>query len=246
MISRKLYSSSRRTHTVSKRLSHSFVLVRFSFKRSALWTSHYGIEKAAALRAQPFLALRVPARDFEPEDTPYPETHAHLFLISTRKPSGISQDCYLALEPAAKEEKQTLVVNPPLPSQGKPLYVHTYPWLLEEPMLEDEGTCVKPGPHHLDEPSFRIFCRSVLEDRPRCLKLEKSQAMKLASSGGPEPVEEGWQTFSGGPANEYLNKPPWNKYDYLEFENLPIEGPPSIYKELESYERLVTEYLTAR
>ncbi|KAG2741337.1 hypothetical protein P692DRAFT_20256953 [Suillus brevipes Sb2] len=45
------------------KVSHSFVVAKFLPQRSATWTSHYGLEKAASLKSHPFLALRVSRAD---------------------------------------------------------------------------------------------------------------------------------------------------------------------------------------
>ncbi len=222
-------------------MAHSFVIAKLAFKRSVYWTSYYGAETAIALKTRPFLALRVHARDLEPDDYRFHSQHTYLFAVSTHKPTGIRESCYMALGPAAKEEKRVLVVHPPLPSEGRPLYVHTYPWLAEYPVSTEENSSGSPknaGPHHVEPSSFRAFCRSVLyDDLPTYRELERLQRLERASSGGDEPVEENWESWSGRSATEGLHKPIWNIYEYLEFKNLSIAEPPSIYQELALYDR---------
>lgn len=198
---------------------------------------------AAALKTRPFLALRIPGNELTSQGRPLPAWQSYLFVVSTKKPTGLCKDCYFALEQATKEEKRTLVVNPPLPSHGRPLFIHTVPCLCERLPLDntDASTNTKDvGLHVLEESSFRTFCSLTNDHREEFLKQKKLESRIHASSGGDELVGVDWETWSGGhSAIEYLNKPFQNKYDQLEFKDLPVEEPPSIFQELALYEQSV-------
>lgn len=107
-----------------RQMPHSFVVAKFLPQRSATWTSHYGLEKAASFKSHPFLALRVSRTDIGMQNLDLQEQF--LFAISPKKPTGVNDGCYFALGSSLDKEKKMLRVEPPLRPGGRTLYVHTF------------------------------------------------------------------------------------------------------------------------
>ncbi|KAG1779415.1 kinase-like domain-containing protein [Suillus placidus] len=104
-----------------------------------------------------------------------------------------------------------LHVEPPLhPEGGTTLYVHTFPRLLEHVEPRAARSQVRLL-HQLDESSYLAFCRSVLDDYDRIL--QEKYANDERSSGGSDPVEDEWATWSIWQETEGMLKP--NGYDLL-------------------------------
>ena len=218
-------------------MPHSFVIAKLVPKRSAMWTSYYGIQKAADLATRPFLALHVSATDLGLGDPEEPERYSTLFLVSPEKPTGLK---YFTLTPRASGEKRALVVNPSLHPEGRSLYVHTFPELHEDEVIFGAGVAndATIGPHYLDKPSFRTFCRSVMKDRHNRMQLKQSEILRGQSlSGGDDAIEDGWDTWSGKSSKERFRDPMGCVYEHLHFKNLPLWEPPSIYRELLLYKQ---------
>ena len=217
-------------------MAHSFVVARFLPQRSAHWISHYGTKKSADLHTHPFLALRIYAKDMGYSDRP---EHAHLsmlFIVSSEKPVGASKNCFFTLAPAAENSERVLTVTPPLSSSERPFYLYTFPKLLANYTVSDLDVSGDrfSGPHQLDEADFKIFCKSILEDDHR-------REVEPRSSGGDDPVEDGWQTWSGRSATgtEYLRKPRSRFYELLDWRDPSTLARPTIYNELLLYKQYV-------
>ncbi|KAG1841823.1 hypothetical protein DFJ58DRAFT_807718 [Suillus subalutaceus] len=192
-------------------MPHSFVIAKFLPQRSANWTSYYGLEKAASLKTLPFLALRVSRTDVGMQDLG--RQGQFLFAISSGKPTGVNDGVI---------ERKTLHVEPSLRPSGRTLYVHTFPRLLEDAQFQISPVTVPHLPHRLDEASFLLaFCGSVLEiyEFLKC-------ANDAHSSGGSEPVEDGWDSWSGKSPYEY-------EHD---------RGATFIYQDLLLYNQLAADY----
>ncbi|THH19818.1 hypothetical protein EW146_g1422 [Bondarzewia mesenterica] len=220
-------------------MAHSFVVARFLPQLSAQWTSHYGFKKAADLVTRPFLALRVYATDIGLGDPSQPTRYAVLFVVSSQKPIGVNKDCFFALGSAVDQKYRALTVNPPISLGGRALYVHTFPKLHACFQGDVDITSSSYSPYRLDESNFHTFCHSVMEDHHNRKKLTH-----CPSSGGDEPVENGWDTWSGSTTTgmEYLRKPVSCVYELLEYEDPSLLDPPAIYEELLMYKQLAADY----
>ena len=217
-------------------MAHSFVVARFLPQRSAHWTSLYGAKKAADIDTHPFLALRIYANDMGYSNRPENAHLSMLFIVSSEKPVGASKNCFFTLAPAAENSERVLTVTPPLSSSERPFYLYTFPKLLANYTVSDLDVSGDrfSGPHQLDEADFKIFCKSILEDDHR-------REVEPRSSGGDDPVEDGWQTWSGRSATgtEYLRKPRSRFYELLDWRDPSTLARPSIYNELLLYKQYV-------
>ncbi|KAF8515061.1 hypothetical protein JB92DRAFT_2916075 [Gautieria morchelliformis] len=205
-------------------MAHSFVVTRFIPQRSAWWTSYYGVQKASALVTHPFLALRVFATDLGWGDPSNPTRHIYLFIVSPQKPTGLNSDCYFTVASTVSEETRHLRVHPPLTRDGPTLYIHTFPKLYEE------------------ESSFRIFCRSVMKDHSRRMRLQRLETIRTSSPHDADKVQSDWDTWSGQLDEEYLHEPGGLVYEHLPFNNLPLQEPCSIHQELLLYKQFTADY----
>lgn len=206
--------------------------------RSANWTSYYGLEKAACLKPLPFLALRVSRTDVGMQDLG--RQGQFLFAISSEKPTGVNDGCYFTLGSSLNIEKKTLRVEPPLSPGGHTLYVHTFPRLLEDAQFQISPAIVPHLPHRLDESSFLAFCGSVLEVYAKFLK----RANDARSSGGSEPVEDGWDSWSGESPYEYEHDRGGYVFEYLEPQNFNMSAAvetTSVYHDLLLYNQLLMD-----
>ncbi|KAG0699226.1 kinase-like domain-containing protein [Suillus ampliporus] len=212
-------------------MPHSFVVAKFIPQRSATWISNYGYEKRLRV-SRPDIGL--PNID--------PRHGRFLFVISSQKPTGVNDGCYFALGSSLDIEMKMLRVEPPLQTGGPTLYVHTFPRLLEDTLFEISPVTVPHLPHQLDESSYLAFCRSVME------VYEKFVQQKCANdahwSGGSDPVEDGWDSWSGESPREYLNKRAGYVFEHLDPDsfNLSAVEPTSIYQDLLLYNQLTVDY----
>ncbi|KAG2071500.1 kinase-like protein [Suillus decipiens] len=220
-------------------MPHSFVIAKFLPQRSADWTSYYGLEKAASLKTLPFLALRVSRTDIGMQDMG--RQGQFLFAISSEKPTGVNDGCYFALGSSLNIERKMLCVEPSLYPGGRTLYVHTFPRLLEDAQFQISPVTVPHLPHRLDESSFLAFCGSVLDVYAKFLKC----ANDAHSSGGSEPVEDGWDSWSGQSPYEYRHDRGGYVFEYLDPQNFDtstaVEAT-SIYQDLLLYNQLAADY----
>ncbi|KAG0707894.1 kinase-like domain-containing protein [Suillus ampliporus] len=223
-----------------RQMPHSFVVAKFIPQRSASWTSHYGLEKAASMKTLPFLALRVSRPDIGMQDLGL--QGKYLFVISPHTPTGVNDGCCFALGSSLNKERKMLHLEPPLHPGGRTLYVHTFPRLLEDTIYDPSPVTVPHLPHQLDESSFLTFCRSVMEVNEKFV--QEKCAKDAHSSGGNDPVEDGWDSWSGESHREYLNRRGGYVFEYLEPEtfNLSAVEPTSIYQDLLLYNQLATDY----
>jgi hypothetical protein len=143
-----------------------------------------------------------------------------LFAISSEKPTGVNDGCYFTLGSSLNIEKKTLRVEPPLSPGRHTLYVHTFPRLLEDAQFQISPAIVPHLPHRLDESSFLAFCGSVLEVYAKFLK----RANDARSSGGSEPVEDGWDSWSGESPYEYEHDRGGYVFEYLEPQNFNMSA----------------------
>ncbi|KAG2145178.1 hypothetical protein DEU56DRAFT_754054 [Suillus clintonianus] len=211
-------------------MPHSFVIAKFLPHRSATWTSHYGLEKAASLNSLPFLALRVSRTDVGVQDL---GRQGHfLFVISPEKPTGVNDGCYFTLGSSLIVERKMLHVEPPLRPGGRTFYIHTFPRLLEDAQFEFSPATVPHLPHRLEEFSFLAFCGSVMAVFEKFVK----RANDARSSGGSELVEDGWDSWSGESPYEYRRDPGGYVFEYLEPQSFQMSaaavGATSIYQDL--------------
>ncbi|KAG0707893.1 kinase-like domain-containing protein [Suillus ampliporus] len=222
-------------------MPHSFVVAKFIPQRSATWTSYYGHEKATSFKTVPFLALRVSRTDVGLQELA-PHHGRFLFVISTRKPTGVNDGCYFALGSSLDKERKMLRVAPPLRTDFHTLYVHTFPKLLEDTQFDISPVTVPHLQQQLDESSYLTFCRSVLEVHEKFV--QEKCANDTRSSGGSNPVEDGWDSWSGESRREYLNRRGGYVFEYLDPEtfNLSAVEPTSIYQDLLLYNQLATDY----
>ncbi|KAG2034635.1 kinase-like domain-containing protein [Suillus americanus] len=224
-------------------MPHSFVVAKFLPQRSATWTSYYGLEQAASLKSLPFLALRVSETDIGMRNFGRQE-HA-LFAVSSEKPTGVNDGCYFALGSSLDKDEKMLRVEPPLrPGHDLTLYVHTFPRLLEDTLFKLSPETVPHISHRLDESSYLTFCRSVMEVHETFV--HKKSAKDPQSSGGSDPLEDGWDSWSGESQREYLHRRTGYVFEYLE----PQSFNPSaatveatyIYQDLLLYNQLAADY----
>ncbi|OBZ65277.1 2-haloalkanoic acid dehalogenase [Grifola frondosa] len=157
-------------------------------------------------------------------------------------PTGSDGDC---LPLASSEgERIDLVVNPPFPlSFGRPLYLHA--GICFEDNGFDLSSAGDPADvqYRLDEESFRLFCgatRASLQKRDDLLFLNKK---KRRISGGDDPVEDSWDSWSGRSERETLHDPKAFAFQRVPFAelNLPLE-PPTIYNELRLFRQLTNDF----
>ncbi|KAH7907915.1 kinase-like domain-containing protein [Hygrophoropsis aurantiaca] len=191
-------------------MSHSFVVAKLVPTESVAWTLCYGIQVAGFLNARPFLALRMPVAHIGLGKYYDPADHI-LFLVSRKKPAQ-GGPCF-TLGPAfdQPEESKTLHVRPgpSLSPDGHTLYVHTFPKIFERlPHVNTGRSVPAPAefPHHLEDSSLLMFCRSVLEQHDTC-RQEWTQAATDAQarcSGEEDPVQADWDTWSGRSPREGL------------------------------------------
>ncbi|KAG2071491.1 hypothetical protein BDR04DRAFT_506328 [Suillus decipiens] len=217
-------------------MPHNFVVAEHMPRRSASWTSGYGILQATSLTTRPFLALRISRTDIGCDDQW--RKGDFLFAISPQKPSGVNEGCYFTLGSSLDERSKTLQVEPPLHPEGATLYVHTFPKLLEH-LKFDSPVSVACLPHQLEESSYFTFCRSLLDDYGRILQDKYSHDER--SSGGSEPVGDTWHLWDASQQTEgavgregYVFKP--QNFD------LSAVEPPSIYQEVLLYNQLTVDY----
>ncbi|KAH7907916.1 kinase-like domain-containing protein [Hygrophoropsis aurantiaca] len=211
-------------------MSHSFVVAKFAPKKSATWTSYYGVRAAALLSTRPFLALRMPLVHIGLQKPSDPPCYV-LFLVSARKPEGWNG-------------KQ----NPARPSRA---LAATSDWphtLFEDSLDPDPGESVlvpAEFPHHLDDSDFLTFCRSVLEQHNTLLQEHIQPNISNARfSGGDDPVQADWDSWSGQSPKEFMHKAFGYMFEFLEpeiFDFSTLESP-SIYEELFLYKQLTAEY----
>ena len=217
-------------------MAHSFVVARFLPQPSSEWTSPYGAKKSASIDTHPFLALRMYANDTGLSNRPGDAHLSMLFIVSSERPAGASKNCFFTLGPVAKKMDRVLTVTPPLSSSESPLYLYTFPKLLADYTVSDLDVSGDrfSGPHVLDAEDFRIFCNSILGDGRR-------RTMELRSSGGDDPVEDGWETWSGKSAagTEYRQKPRSCVFELLDWRDPSSLAWPSIYNELLLYKQCV-------
>ncbi|KAG1717675.1 hypothetical protein EDB19DRAFT_1183752 [Suillus lakei] len=228
--------------TCFRQIPHSFVVAKFLPQRSATWTSYYGLEKAASLKSLPFLALRVSRTDIGMQD--FGRQGQFLFAISPQKPTGVNDGCYFTLGSSLDRERRMLHVEPPLRPGGRTLYVHTFPRLLEDTEFKLSPETVPHIPHRLDESSYLTFCGSVMEVYEKFV--QQKCAKDAQSSGGSDPVEDGWDSWSGEAEGEYLNRRPGYVFEYLEPQSFNLSAvtiePTSIYQDLLLYNQLAADY----
>ncbi|KAG2145176.1 kinase-like domain-containing protein [Suillus clintonianus] len=231
-------------------MPHCFVIAKFLPQRSANWTSHYGLEKAASLKALPFLALRVSRSDDGVQDLC--RQGQFLFVISPEKPTGVNDGCYFTLGSSLNIERKMLHVEPPLRPGGRTLYIHTFPRLQADAIpilrLQEDGlfefslAAVPHLPHRLDESSFLAFCGSVMDVFEKFVK----RANDARSSGGSELVEDGWDSWSGESPYEYVRDPGGYVFEYLEPQSFRMSaaavGATSIYQDLLLYKQIAADY----
>jgi hypothetical protein len=164
-----------------------------------------------------------------------------LFAISSKKPTGVNDGCYFALGSSLDKEKKMLRVEPPLRPGGRTLYVHTFPKLFEDTIFKHSPETVPHISHWLDEASYLTFCRSVMEVHETFV--QKKRAKIAQSSGGSDPVEDRWDSWSGGSQREYLNRRAGYVFEYLEPQSLDLSvatvEPTSIHEDLLLYNQLV-------
>ncbi|KAG1887633.1 kinase-like domain-containing protein [Suillus subluteus] len=207
-------------------IPHSFVVAKFLPQRSATWTSYYGLKKAASLKSLPFLALRVSRTDIGMQK--FDRQGQFLFAISSKKPTGVNDGYYFALRSSLDKDS----VEPPLRPGDRTLYVHTFLKLLEDTEFKLSPETVPHISNRLDESSYLTFCRSVMED--------------AQSSGGSDPVEDGWDSWSGESQGEYLNRRSGYVFEYLEPQSFNLSAatvePTSIHQDLLLYNQLAADY----
>ncbi|KAG2071481.1 kinase-like protein [Suillus decipiens] len=225
-----------------RQMPHSLIVAKFIPQRSATWTSYYGLEKAASLKSHPFLALRVSRTDIGMQD--FGHQGQFLFAISPKKPTGVNDGCYFALGSSLDKGKKMLRVEPPLLPGGRTLYVHTFPRLLEDTEFKPSPETVPHILHRLDEPSYLTFCRSVMEVYETFVR--QKSAKDTQSSGGSDPVEDGWDSWSGESQREYLNRRAGYVFEYLEPQTFNLSTvtaePTSIHQDLLLYNQLAADY----
>ncbi|EED77688.1 predicted protein [Postia placenta Mad-698-R] len=221
--------------------AQSFVLARLLPQRSAYWTSYHGYNRAALVPNRPFVALRV-------RYTRYECDFVQMFLVSTRKrTSGLYADCDMPLASRSDDARVgldgALRAVPFLPTSTTSLYLHTFPGMHARDGFtvgnsvfnDDEG-----DKHKLDESSFERFWSKAWNEGLRFTgRGWDSKTMKPRSSGGEEPVQDKWDTFSKDVNDiEYLHNPSGRcMFERLEFQDLPLSEEPSIYRELAIYDQ---------
>ncbi|KAF9811502.1 hypothetical protein IEO21_06553 [Rhodonia placenta] len=137
---------------------------------------------------------------------------------------------------------------PPLPTKATSLYLHTFPGMHARDGFtvgnsvfnNDEG-----DKHKLDESSFKTFWSKAWTEGLRFRgKGWGSKTMKPRSSGGEEPVQDNWDTFSKDVNDvEYLHDPQGRLvFERLEFQDLPLSEEPSIYRELAIYDQFAADF----
>ncbi|EED82542.1 predicted protein [Postia placenta Mad-698-R] len=137
---------------------------------------------------------------------------------------------------------------PFLPTSTTSLYLHTFPGMHARDGFtvgnsvfnDDEG-----DKHKLDESSFERFWSKAWNEGLRFTgRGWDSKTMKPRSSGGEEPVQDKWDTFSKDVNDiEYLHNPSGRcMFERLEFQDLPLSEEPSIYRELAIYDQFATDF----
>lgn len=218
-------------------MPHNFVVAEFMPRRSARWTSGYGILKATSLATRPFLALRISRTDIGFHNNSWNDGD-FLFVISPQKPSGVNEECYFTLGSSLDEGSKMLHVEPPLHPEGGTLYVHTFPKLLEDIEYERPAS-VAHLPHQLEESSYLTFCRAVLDDYDRML--QEKYTNEERSSGGSEPVGDEWDMWNTQQQTEGAPQKNGYVFEYLEPQSFDLSAvePPSIYQDLLLYNQYV-------
>lgn len=235
---------------------HSFVVTRFSPTRTARNDniSTYVERPIAALPTRRFLALRLFAPDLgwaanRPGYIPI------LCVISPGKPTGEAAGCYFALDSAGVEEPEDkiLSVEPRLPSYGRPLYLHTYPKLFDEPYYPDSSldpasthctVCANPSPHRLTNDSFELLCQTIKVQSRRKYEQVSLDRDKDFSLDGRDLDEKAWDSWSGKSVSRPDRTSFWYVFDHLPFkpEDLPVLSVHSVVDEVLLYNEYVFEY----
>ncbi|KZV70170.1 kinase-like protein [Peniophora sp. CONT] len=178
-------------------LPHAFVVARLLPSPSSSWTSPYGSAVAQSLQTNTFVALQIhlhPETGFNDSSSPF--SSKGLFIVSRHKPRAPFQDFYLPL--TSDDQKQALKLNSPLSSDDGPLYIHTFPMIYDisadRKHADPSSLLIEPSHHQLDEESY---VRLITFFRDTC-----PPHVPVRLSGGLEPVQAGWETFSGQPKNE--------------------------------------------
>ncbi|OBZ65314.1 hypothetical protein A0H81_14784 [Grifola frondosa] len=205
-------------------MSRPFVVARFLANQSARWTSWYGVQASEHfLPTRPFLALPVVLKDFALFHNPSSEDRPFLFVVSPCKPTGVFRGTCLPLALPSEVEGIDLVVEPPLPlSFGRPLYLHTAPF------LQDNKFDLRAAVILL------MFSTGLMK-----IVFANSPGV----SSGEEPVEAGWDSWSGYSDRENLHDPTTFAFQRVPFAELtlPLEHP-TIYTELRLYRQLANDF----
>lgn len=215
---------------------HAFVTAQFTPYLASLRTSPFGrqiVEKS--LRTRPFIALRI---NWMPNIWVAPGSlnlsiyrHRRLFMVSREKPRAPFSDYYFPLTPG--DEKPPLNLNAPLPFIG-PLYLHTF--ALKESADSFAAEPIESSRYQLDAPSLERFVSWFHDARsPPALTSARR-------SGGPEPVEPDWDSFSDG--GRWEHRGPRSTYDFQisSFQSELLTQLPSVWDELLFFDQLVEDY----
>ena len=217
----------------------SFLGVRLNAKESALMTSKYGLQVAESMPVRPFLAFK--SSLFELRSSPVEQSHWILLGVSPRKPTGEHADDYFALNPAESGEERVLVTEPPV-STTQRLYLHLFPRIVF-PNFHGLGvesanppTSATDGTYEFERESFDRLCAAF---HPPIIETHVTveRAWERATSGGDEPVQDDWQTWSGPSEKESgpggLVGRPWTwTYDLVKTDDWTTVPEPTITQEL--------------
>ncbi|KZT02048.1 uncharacterized protein LAESUDRAFT_815512 [Laetiporus sulphureus 93-53] len=229
-------------------LWHSFIVAQFSPRVSAWWTSISGLRAVSAHPpTRPFLFLRV-VHSAEPTDD-FISKRVALYLVSPHKPEDSFVDCYFRLSGKVSAEKR-LEVHPSLPSET-PLYIHRFSFLqvggieriwddaFVNHVYQDDDDTARHALTPASFDNFRTTSRKVLRSfLDRCWGSPKW----AAPSDGKERVQDGWDSFSSYRPHEYINDPESHLFDWLEFEDLPLDEKPTIYDEVSLFDQFAQDY----
>jgi hypothetical protein len=195
---------------------HAFRLARMIPTTSAaLWTSHYGVRVAEQLSSTSFAALRILETYLYPENAANPI----LFLISSTKPSGIGEGCFVTLTgspPTSPREFQISHLDP----SGQPLYLHTSHYYIERSYFEDATT----------DGRWETVFQIASTEKERLVDALLEDAAKISdylyhrNAGEYEIPEPGWDTWSAFTKPEIRHSSPDLVYEHQILEAFPSDG----------------------
>jgi hypothetical protein len=217
---------------------HSFRLAKMDPVASAArWTSPHGVRAAEGLSTHPFAALRLRAKDIWRNSLPAPI----LYLVSANKPAGIGEGCFVTLTEAPSTSPREFQVSPSLNSNSRPLYIHTSHYYVE-PLPEDDNSDGWETTFQLASCDQERLFRAILED-DRKMEEYHEKRQTIRTSGGEEPVEFNWETWSAYSQEELCPRQPDQIYQHQILKYFPwdLDNDTDIIKELAFFKELVSE-----